>query len=125
MRRHFIWLSEGQKVTIVEQMDSIGQDVEILTLANFRELFDEYGIETKTDTRVEELVSGALIALKKGNRERFEADNIILALGFEPEPQAGEPFSGLAKRCSIVGDARVVGKLMGAIHSGFAAGFYL
>ena len=115
----------GQRVTIVEQMDSIGQDVDILTMANFRELFEEYSIKIVTHSRVEELVSGGLIVSKNGKRERLEADNIILALGFEPDTQAKEQFNGLAKRWQVIGDAHVIGRLMGAIHSGFAAGFHL
>jgi hypothetical protein len=78
-----------------------------------------------THTRVEELVSGGLIASKNGKRKKLEADNVILALGFEPDAQARDQFNGLAKRWQVIGDAHAIGRLMGAIHSGFAAGFHL
>ena len=116
---------KGTRVTIIEQLDDIGKDVEILTMANFREMFCQYDIETMTGSTLVEIDSSGVVLWKDGRHRKVKVDNVVLALGFKPDMNKPEEFQGVAKRSFTIGDARSVGKLMEAIHSGFSAGFYI
>jgi 2,4-dienoyl-CoA reductase-like NADH-dependent reductase (Old Yellow Enzyme family)/thioredoxin reductase len=116
---------QGKKVTLLEKLEVVGKDAEILTMANFRELFSHYQIEAITSANVIEVSPGAAVYWKDGRSHKIKADSAVLALGFRPDLEDRKMFRHLAKTSYVVGDARSAGKLMQAIHTGFAAGLYL
>jgi 2,4-dienoyl-CoA reductase-like NADH-dependent reductase (Old Yellow Enzyme family)/thioredoxin reductase len=115
---------KGKKVFIFEKLETIGKDVEILTLANFKELFATYQVNVITKANVMEISPENVIYQKEGKMREVEIDNAVLAFGFRPDIESKKMFSSIARKSYTVGDARSVGKLMQAIHSGFAAGYY-
>lgn len=56
---------------------------------------------------------------RTGEDELVEADTIVLATGYEPDPDLAARFDGCAKRVVTIGDANEVADIGAAIEAGF------
>ncbi|MCF0120723.1 MAG: NADH:flavin oxidoreductase, partial [Oscillospiraceae bacterium] len=79
------------------------------------------GLKSITGARVKEVVDGAVIYEKDGAECRIEADSIFYAVGMQSENDLYFQLDDINVRTAIVGDAKKVGKVAGAVHTGFYA----
>jgi 2-enoate reductase len=119
-------VQQQKKVTIIEMQQEIGADLEPLTRMTILEMLDQQGVVLLTSTCLNEITPhGILVSIPGGKKEEIKADNVILALGFQPNDELAKKLVGLAVELHIIGDCFKPGKIMDAIHNGFSSVFHL
>jgi 2-enoate reductase len=102
---------QGKKPTIVEMQDDLITTPGIC-LANtsfLRDFFKANHVPVHLETGVKEIKDGAVVvADKEGKVFEIPADNVILSVGYKPQPLA---HNEKAKNIHVIGDANKVGNL--------------
>ena len=100
---------QGKKPTIVEMQDDLITTPGIC-LANtsfLRDFFKANNVPVYLETGVKEIKDGAVVvADKEGKIFEIPADNVILSVGYKPQPLAEK-----SKHIHVIGDANKVGNL--------------
>jgi pyruvate/2-oxoglutarate dehydrogenase complex dihydrolipoamide dehydrogenase (E3) component len=114
----------GNKVTIVEQLDQIAGDAVpmpfyYLALLKTLKMLD---IKTMTGMTVQEITENDVIGESNGERISIQADRVVLALGIEPNNGLARQLDNLGIEMYKVGDCAGTGQLPKAIREGFKAG---
>lgn len=113
---------KGKSVTLVEMLEQIAYDVDMVTRACLTDLLRLKKIETRTGEKLEEVTtSAAVVADRAGRRAQIAADNVVLAVGFEPNTDLVDSLRGLVRETHVVGDALEARKIFHAVHEGFHA----
>jgi 2,4-dienoyl-CoA reductase-like NADH-dependent reductase (Old Yellow Enzyme family)/thioredoxin reductase len=111
----------GRRVTVLEAQSEIAADAKgCYKIGLMRKVF-ESGIEVITGAGVKEILDGGVIYEKDGAEETARAETVLYAVGMR---SADAPYFDLCTRAPFValaGDAKAVGKVDGAVHSGFFA----
>jgi len=100
---------QGKNPTIVEMQDDLitTKGVCLANTSFLRDFFKANKVSVHLETRLSEIrPNGVTVTDKDGNTFDIEADNVILSLGYHPNPIAKK-----AKHVHIVGDANQVGNL--------------
>ena len=100
---------QGKKPTIVEMQDDLitTKGVCLANTSFLRDFFKANNVPVHLETRTSEIrTDGVTVVDKEGNKFDIPADNVILSVGYKPNPIA--PAS---KHVHIVGDASKVGNL--------------
>ncbi|MCR5845429.1 MAG: FAD-dependent oxidoreductase [bacterium] len=112
--------SLGKKVTVLEAMDSYARDAQgLYKLGIMRFMVDK--VEIITNAMVKEVVDGAVIYEKDGEEVRIEADSVFYAVGMKSVNDLYFDLDDTPGRVTLIGDAKKVGKVGGAVHTGFFA----
>ncbi|MBQ7351941.1 MAG: FAD-dependent oxidoreductase [Clostridia bacterium] len=100
---------KGKKPVIIEAKNDL-MAVSNLSLANtsyLRDYFATNKVPVYLESKCKEITDKAVIILDKdGNEKKIKADDVILAIGYNPNPIAKQ-----SKKVHIVGDALEVGNL--------------
>ena len=114
----------GKELTIIDEGPAIPYDVERGTAAVFMEAFMEHGVRLYPGARLERIGDGGVeVNYGAGQREVIPVDTVVLALGFTPKVALARELESGGRDFRLVGDCRVPGRLMGAIHDGALAGW--
>jgi 2-enoate reductase len=112
----------AKDVTLIDRgpMESIGEGMPGIDLAYwFRNVFPKLGLKIVTDMQVEEIRDKSVVAIdKRWQRHEFEADTVILALGYTPNRTLYEALKGKIAELYAIGDAVKAKNIMGAVHDG-------
>ena len=112
----------AKDVTLIDRgpMESIGEGMPGIDLAYwFRNVFPKLGLKIVTDMQVEEIKDKSVVAIdKRWRRHEFEADTVILALGYTPNRTLYEALKGKIAELYAIGDAVKARNIMGAVHDG-------
>ncbi|MBR4056770.1 MAG: FAD-dependent oxidoreductase [Oscillospiraceae bacterium] len=111
----------GKEVTVLELQDDIARDVYFVYRAGLLRKFRELGVTAVTGARCKEVEPGAVVYEKDGQVCRVEADKIFYAVGMTSEDALYFDLEKVNARLSLIGDAKKVGKVDGAVHGGFFA----
>jgi len=111
---------KGKKVTIVEKMPDIAQDLEPIRRALLRQRLAEHKVEIKVNSEIER-IKGNNVIISDG--EQITAETLVLALGVQPDRK----LESLLRLCHCerteaifrVGDCDKPGNLLDAIHRAF------
>lgn len=107
-------------VTVIDRgpMSSIAEGMPALDKANFMlEVVPKIGVKIVTEMQVEEITDKGVVAIdKRWLRHLFEADTIVLALGYRPERGLYDALKGKVRELYIVGDAVGPRNMLSAIH---------
>ena len=107
----------GKNVTVIEMFDKIGRDLGPLNRVNVLERIDRSSIRIMLKTKVLELNDEGIVIFANGKQSVLKGfDTAVVALGAKPNPVSVEGVEG---RVHYVGDCRVVGNAMDAIHDAF------
>ena len=107
---------KGKKVTVVEMLPAIAQDMEFVRRGMLLDRFAEYPVEVKTDTEIREIVVDGVITAKG---EKIVADTVVLALGVIASRELEIPLSSKSWVLYCVGDCDTPGNIMTGIHRAF------
>jgi 2,4-dienoyl-CoA reductase (NADPH2) len=123
----FLARSKGKKVTIVEETDCYGKDMEAHTMVALDEEVEKGNVKVLTSVKVAEITDrGVVLIDDKGNEIQQEADSVILALDLVPsESNLSEQLKGAAKEIHAIGDATSFGRIVKAVSEGYAAAYHL
>jgi 2,4-dienoyl-CoA reductase-like NADH-dependent reductase (Old Yellow Enzyme family)/thioredoxin reductase len=117
---HLGWL--GRKVTIFEKVDTLCPDVVSGVLPALLKLLDDYGVEKVLNATVVEITEKEVIVSVRGEKKRFAADMVVLAMGMNQENGLAKELKGKVKDVVVVGDAVRPRQALQATREGFVAG---
>ncbi|MFC1905142.1 FAD-dependent oxidoreductase, partial [Chloroflexota bacterium] len=107
---------KGKKVTIVEKLPDIAQDLEAIRRSLLRERLAAHHVDIKVDSELERM-DGNKVITSKG--DQIPADTVVLALGVVPDKALEPLLRGKSFPVYYVGDCDKPGNLIGAIHGAF------
>ena len=111
---------QGKRAVVIEMMEGVATDLNPVSRTLLLELLTKQGVAIRTRVKLEEIFDdGAVIIDKDWNREKIDADSVILSLGFKPRTKMVETLKGVAPEAYAIGDCMNPGKLMDAIHGAF------
>ena len=130
-----------RRVTILEYLPNIGNSIGKSTKWVFLNELQKLGVQVITNVDILKLENKAVhyrsrdvqIATDMGEQQIIDVDTFILATGVLSNRHFGEQLKAYAKNMKIsplpiikyIGDAKKVGTIMDAIHSGFRTAFKL
>ncbi|MBA7695035.1 NADH oxidase [subsurface metagenome] len=107
---------QGKKVTVVEMLPAIAQDMEFVRRGMLLDRFAEYPVEVKTNAEIREIVADGVIT---GDGEKITADTVVLALGVIANRELELPLSSKSWALYCVGDCDTPGNIMTGIRRAF------
>ena len=117
---HLGWL--GRKVTIFEKVDTLCPDVVSGVLPALLKLVDDYGIQKVLNATVVEITDKEVVVVEDGERKRYAADMVVLAMGMDQENSLVQELREKVKEVLVVGDAVRPRQALQATREGFVAG---
>ncbi len=96
--------NEGKKVTIVEMLPKIGQDIGISTRWTVLLYLREKGVEMLTNTKAVEIKPNAVVVEQNGERKELGCDTAIIAVGTKPNNGLYDELNGKVKELYKIGD---------------------
>jgi 2,4-dienoyl-CoA reductase-like NADH-dependent reductase (Old Yellow Enzyme family)/thioredoxin reductase len=121
------WLAgPDREVTVVEILAEVLHRMKKIPRQRLLARLKAKGVSLLTETRVASVAPGAVRIIGKDGRERtLAADNVILAVGAEPEKRLPAGLGNSRVQVLVVGDGAVPGNLGAALRSGTAAALAL
>lgn len=119
---HYLADKKGKKVTVVEMLDKVANDVGVSSRWILRKQLNDCGVNVITGAKLQNITKNAVTVMRGGKEESVSADAVVLALGATPNNAlfklAKEKFSAIYS----VGDCVKPRKALEAIHEGFDVG---
>lgn len=113
---------QGKKVSIVEMLPRIGNDIVAtnrpFTLARLRKA----GIRMDTNARVEEITNKGVRVSRDGVSDFLGGDTVVLAVGFTANNELAQKLEGRVAALYSVGDCVQARMIREAIEKGFRVG---
>jgi 2-enoate reductase len=111
----------AKDVTVVEMLPDILRSENPLDRAHwFAAVLPKIDLKIFTNTRVEEITDEGVIAIDKDwKRHRFEADTVVLAVGYSANRTLYDELKDKVENLCIIGDAKAVRKVENAVHEAF------
>jgi 2,4-dienoyl-CoA reductase (NADPH2) len=114
---------KGKKVTILEMMGRIANDVGIMTRRFLLRRLRESGIRMETNIEVEEITDQGVKGVRDDKSESFVGDTVVLALGMKANKELAEELKGKVGELYFIGDCAEPRKITEAIGEGFETGW--
>ena len=110
----------AESVTVIEMLPVIGSDMITLNRAYMLTvLLPKYGVKTFTNMHIEEITGEGVVAIDKGwKRHNFEADTVVIAMGYTPNRTLYEGLKDEAPELYMIGDCVKPRKVIDAVHEG-------
>ncbi len=118
---------KGKKVTIIEESEQYGSDLENYTLVALNYEIEDGNITVLTSMKVAKITDEGVVILDNyGNRSLREADTVLLAQGLRPSDGVlEEALMDKAEKIYTIGDAKSFQRIMGAVSEGYVTGYHL
>ncbi len=113
--------NQGKQVTVLEAADDFARDGGFSYRWGVNFAVKKYDLEIQTNAMVKEIRKDAVIYEKDGKVEELPCDAVYYAVGMQSNNELYLKLAPLGIRMALVGDAKKVGKVAGAVHSGFFA----
>lgn len=119
--------AKGNDVTIVEMLDSIGAGVYVQHYLDAMDKLSKYQVTYKENTKLLEIKKGMAVLenVENYNIEEYPADYVVLALGVRSVNLPKDACRDICDKVITIGDAKQVGRIEGAVRSGFEAAYTL
>lgn len=117
----------GNQVTLIEMRDSLAPEVDPDNLVSVLKNLDEAGGVVLKSHKLVGLDDKGLTAERTDTGEivTISADKIILSLGGRPNDALYNELNSVMERVSAIGDTASVGRVAGAVQSGFEKAYIL
>jgi pyruvate/2-oxoglutarate dehydrogenase complex dihydrolipoamide dehydrogenase (E3) component len=112
----------GKKVTVLEMQDDYAVDAKPAYKIGLMRKVREAGLEIITGAAVKEVADRGVVYEKDGKERTAQGDTVLYAVGMRSNDLPYYDLYNKAPFVAQIGDCRKVGKVDGAIHSGFFAG---
>ena len=110
---------KGKKVTIVEMLKRIGNDItpsyRWVTIKRLRDA----GIRMETSAKVREITESGVLTDREGQSEFIEGDTVVLAGGSQPSRGVAEMLEGKVSELHLAGDCVEARLIREALEEGF------
>lgn len=111
-----------KKVTVVEMLQKLGQDIGTSTRWTILQDVNRMGIKTLTRTQAKEITREGVIAERDGKDLFLKGDTVVIAAGARPDNRLYEELKGRVAEVHLIGDAKIPRKVLEAVAEGFEAG---
>jgi 2,4-dienoyl-CoA reductase-like NADH-dependent reductase (Old Yellow Enzyme family)/thioredoxin reductase len=112
----------GYKVTILEMRENLAADCGWMHRTNLLCQLERTGVRELTGLRCTEITERGLMAQDSaGNSHTFEADTILLAVGYRSRTETVEELRGISPELYVIGDARGPRSILRAVREGYDA----
>ena len=111
----------GKQVTVLEVLDNYANDATASNLRGLQTAIEESGMSIITGAEITEITDIGVEYKKDGGTVTVPADTILYAVGMRSRERPYFYLYDKAPIVTLVGDAKKVGKVDGAIHSGYFA----
>ena len=119
-------INQGKKVTILEQLYRLADNVEIASRNCMLEELERAGAVMVTSARATNISENGVSYLCDGKAVTIQGDSIVLATGSKSESQLFEDLRyQMLPNLHIIGDAKQPRQIIDAISEGFYAAYYL
>ncbi len=116
----------GRTVTVVEQLDSVGQGLVGLRRDLILERLLKGGVQIRTQTPLVRLEGACAVIREAGHEQRLDGfDRIVLATGYVPDPSIPTWAARTFQQVHVVGDALAPRNIPEATLTGYEAGIAL
>jgi 2,4-dienoyl-CoA reductase (NADPH2) len=112
----------GKKVTIVEMLPRIGNDLGVTSRPFVMKRLRELAIRMETGVSVEEITDKGVRGNRDGASEFFAGDTVVLATGFKSNKAVAEELEGKVTSLYLIGDCVEPRMIKEAIGEGFRVG---
>ncbi|WP_455714500.1 oxidoreductase [Anaerosporobacter sp.] len=118
---------KGNDVTVVEMKDSVGEGLYVQHYLDAMDKLSKYNVTYKDKTKLVEIKKKAVVLenVKEGTKEEYPIDYVVLALGVHSVNPLEEATKELCDKVFVIGDAAKVGRIEGAVRSGFEVAYTL
>lgn len=111
-----------KKVTVVEKLKKLGQDIGISTRWTILQDLARLGVRTLTNSCVREIIKEGVIIQREEREELLPAETVVLATGAKPANALYEKIKEKAKEVYLIGDAKSPRRALEAVAEGLAIG---
>jgi pyruvate/2-oxoglutarate dehydrogenase complex dihydrolipoamide dehydrogenase (E3) component len=112
-------LASDNRVTIVEMLDAIANDMEMVHMIRFFKRLPALNIQVRTGCTLKEVTDeGVVVTDKEGKQETIEADRVVLALGAKPITYLADALEGKVPELHVIGDSTRPAKVIEAVYDG-------
>lgn len=113
----------GKKVSIVEMLDEVAMNDHFINRAALLPALKESRVELYTGCEVVEILPNGVKGREKDGGEVYlEADTVVSAFGMLPNTETARAIDGkYHKKTRLIGDCNQIGKVGGAVRSGYYA----
>jgi pyruvate/2-oxoglutarate dehydrogenase complex dihydrolipoamide dehydrogenase (E3) component len=117
---------QGNQVTIVEMLDTVGTDIEPVCMSALRDELAEDRVNILTGKKVVAFTdNGVIVSDRQDNRTVLQTDVAVLALGVQPVNELAAALTGKVKELYVIGDAKKPAKIHDAVADAFVLAFNL
>ncbi|MGB6065868.1 MAG: FAD-dependent oxidoreductase [Desulfomonilaceae bacterium] len=115
-----LMLKGVKKVTVIEMLTRIGQDIGLSTRWVLLKELEMRGVTIVTEAKMKDITTEKVVYTdSKGNDVTIPADSVVLAMGSRPENSLSCKLEETGAEVRIIGDAKGVGRIGSALDDGF------
>ncbi len=111
-----------RRVTIVEMLERIGQDIGISTRWAMIQDLHRLGVRVITGAKAKEIQLDGVLIQRGEKEEKVPCDTVILAVGSRGLDEISQKIVGFVPEIHVIGDAKTPRKALDAIWEGYEVG---
>lgn len=116
-------LTKGKKITILEMLERIGQDIGPTNRGVLLRRLRRAGVRMETKAKVEEITKEGVRATREdGSSELFEADTVVIAAGMQSNKELAEDLKDKVASLHVIGDCVEPRRIAEAMDEAFVVG---
>ena len=107
----------GRQVTVLEAGRDLGAELSLVRRWRVLHQLKEHGVELHRNAAVREIKADRVVFTQGESEAHTVADNVIIAVGAEPDSDLRQQFASLKVDLHSIGDSAEIGYIEGAIRS--------
>ena len=119
------YAQDGKEVTVVEALPKIlsaGIPSPIPNGQMIPDLFEHHHVAVLENHRLSAVEDGRVILESDGQKKAFDADSVVIAVGFRPVPSMAQELKGCGAAVYEIGDGQKVSTILHAVWDGYEVG---
>jgi len=119
------YAQDGKEVTVVEALPKIlsaGIPSPIPNGQMIPDLFEHHHVAVLEGHRLFAVEDGRAILESGGQKKAFDADSVVIAIGFRPVPSMAQELQGCGAAVYEIGDGQKVSTILHAVWDGYEVG---
>ena len=119
------YAQDGKEVTVVEALPKIlsaGIPSPIPNGQMIPDLFERHHVTVLENHRLSAVEHGRVILESDGQKKAFDADSVVIAVGFRPVPSMAQELQGCGATVYEIGDGQKVSTILHAVWDGYEVG---
>jgi 2,4-dienoyl-CoA reductase (NADPH2) len=119
---HSLLYQGVKKITVMEMLKKLGQDIGMSTRWTILQDLSRMGIKTLTHARAKRIAPEGVFAERDGKEILLPGDTVVIATGAQSSNHLYEKLKGRVPDIHVIGDAKSPRKALEAVAEGFEVG---